>query len=192
MNHPTWDMGPVITVNSATLMNKGLEVIEAHLLFGVDIDRICVVVNPQSIVHSMVDFHDGATMAQLSVPSMKLAISLGLSWPARNLNAVEPIDWTRKHTIDFIPVDEDTFSAIRLARLVGQKGGSAPAVFNAANEVCVEAFRARRISFLDIMDTVEAVIDRNRDYAASSLGQVLEADLWARETAMDILGIRLT
>ncbi len=145
--HPTWSMGPVVTVNSATLVNKGLEVIEAHLLFGIPFDRIEVVVHPTSVVHSMVEFHDGSTLAQASPPSMLIPISLGLGWPDRVPDAAPPVDWTVPTAWEFFPLDEEAFPAVALAREAGERGGTAPAVYNAANEVCVEAFLAGRLRF---------------------------------------------
>ncbi|MWB98760.1 1-deoxy-D-xylulose-5-phosphate reductoisomerase [Agromyces seonyuensis] len=157
--HPTWDMGLVVTTNSATLVNKGLEVIEAHLLFDIDYDRIDVVVHPQSVVHSMVEFVDGSTIAQASPPDMRLPISLGLDWPHRVAGVGAPIDWTRAAAWTFEPLDEDAFPAVALAKAVGRAGGVFPAVFNAANEQAVAAFHAGRIRFTDIVDTVQAVVD---------------------------------
>ena len=144
--HPTWDMGPVVTINSATLVNKGLEVIEAHLLFDVPYDRIDVVVHPQSIVHSMVEFVDGSTLAQASPPDMRLPIALGLAWPDRVADAAPGCDWTTASTWTFEPLDDVAFPAVALARRAGAAGGTAPAVFNAANEECVAAFLAGRLA----------------------------------------------
>ena len=157
--HPTWDMGLVVTTNSATLVNKGLEVIEAHLLFDIDYDRIDVVVHPQSIVHSMVEFVDGSTIAQASPPDMRLPISLGLDWPHRVAAVGKPLDWTTAQQWTFEPLDGDAFPAVRLAKQVGRAGGEYPAVFNAANEQAVAAFHAGRIGFTDIVDTVREVVD---------------------------------
>src|SRR5581483_1499071 len=147
--------GPVITVNSATLVNKGLEVIEAHLLFDLPLDRIDVVVHPQSIVHSMVEFTDGSTLAQCSPPDMRLPIALGLHWPNRVPDAVPACDWTKAATWTFEPLDDEAFPAIRLAREVGALGGVAPAIYNAANEEAVAAFFDGTLSFVGILDTVE-------------------------------------
>ncbi|MGR2753131.1 1-deoxy-D-xylulose-5-phosphate reductoisomerase [Agromyces arachidis] len=163
--HPTWDMGLVVTTNSATLVNKGLEVIEAHLLFGVDYDRIDVVVHPQSIVHSMVEFIDGSTIAQASPPDMRLPISLGLDWPHRVAAAGRPLDWTTAQHWTFEPLDEAAFPAVRLAKQVGRAGGEYPAVFNAANEQAVAAFHAGRIGFTGIVDIVREVVE---SYEAST------------------------
>ncbi len=191
--HPTWVMGPVITVNSATLVNKGLEVIEAHLLFGVSLDRIDVVVHPQSVVHSMVEFTDGSTLAQASPPDMRLPIARALGWPERVPGAVQGCDWTRAASWDFEPLDDEAFPAVALAREVGTAGAGAPAVYNAANEVCVAAFLAGRLAFSAIVDTVAQVV---ADYLAAtgrasstpSLQTVLAADEWARERASARLG----
>src|SRR5680860_1044313 len=157
--HPTWRMGPVVTTNSATLVNKGLEVIEAHLLFGIGFDRIDVVVHPQSVVHSMVEFVDGSTLAQASPPDMRLPIALGLGWPDRVPAAASGCNWTRAAEWTFEPLDDEAFPAIRLARHVGQAGGTYPGVYNAANEECVAEFLAGRIAFLDIVDTVDRVVE---------------------------------
>ena len=142
--HPTWNMGPVITINSATLVNKGLEVIEAHLLFGVGFDAIEVVVHRQSVIHSMVEFADGSTIAQASPPDMRIPIALALGWPDRVPGAAPPVDWSTAHTWTFEPLDEQAFPAVRIAREAGSAGGTAPATYNAANEVCVDAFLAGR------------------------------------------------
>ncbi len=159
--HPTWDMGRVITTNSATLVNKGLELLEAHLLYGVDLDRIDVVVHPQSIVHSMVQFVDGSTLAQCSPPDMKLPIALALSWPERLPGVARPCDWSTAASWTFEPLDHDAFPAVELARTAGRLGGTAPAVFNAANEICVDAFHDGRIGFLQILDIVNEVVGQH-------------------------------
>jgi len=188
MAHPTWDMGPVITINSATLVNKGLEVIEAHLLFGIPMDRIAVVVHPQSVVHSMVEFVDGSTLAQASPPDMRLPIALGLGWPDRVPDSAPACDWTRSHTWQFDPLDDDAFPAVRLARATGATGGTAPAAFNAANEVAVEAFRAGRLSFPGIVGTIAAVLDAHVPVPGSlRLADVLAADSAARELARTLI-----
>lgn len=194
--HPTWDMGPVITINSATLVNKGLEVIEAHLLFDLPLERIDVVIHPQSIVHSMVEYVDGSTIAQASPPDMRLPIALGLSWPQRLAGASIPCDWTSAQTWTFEPLDEQTFPAISWARLAAAAGGTAPAVFNAANEACVDEFIAGNIGFLDIVDTVGHVLEqhiatkpedgKSDGHVGSdvmTLENVKAADAWAREFA---------
>ena len=190
--HPNYAMGKVITTNSATLVNKGLEVIEAHLLFDLPFSAIDVVVHPQQWVHSMVEFRDGSTIAQMGPPRMLVPIALGLSWPERLEDIDVPCDWTVAQTWDFHPLDDDAFPAVRLARQVGEAGGTAPAVYNAANEVCVEAFHEGRIGFLDIVDTVGRVVAEHADVAeigdgsvhdASSVEGVLRADDWARAQA---------
>ncbi len=184
--HPTWDMGLVVTTNSATLVNKGLEVIEAHLLFGVAYDSIDVTVHPQSIVHSMVEFVDGSTIAQASPPDMRLPISLGLDWPNRVAGVGAPLDWTAASQWTFEPLDAEVFPAVALAKRVGQAGSTYPAVFNAANEQAVLAFHAGRIGYLDILDTVERVVDLH-EAGEMSLGAVYEAETWARATADSLL-----
>ncbi|MFM1825941.1 MAG: 1-deoxy-D-xylulose 5-phosphate reductoisomerase [Actinomycetota bacterium] len=158
LNHPTWNMGPVVTINSASLMNKGLEIIEAHLLFGIEFEKIEVVIHPQSIIHSMIEFVDGSTMAQASPPNMKLPIALGLSWPDRLNDVQKPVDWSKSQSWTFENVNEKVFKAISLAKQVGKAAGSAPAVMNAANEECVSAFIERKISFLSIVEIVESVV----------------------------------
>jgi len=188
--HPTWDMGPLVTVNSATLVNKGLEVIEANLLFGIPLDRIDVVVHPQSVVHSLVEFSDGATIAQASPPDMRLPIALALGWPDRVPDAAPALDWTAAACWQFEPLDEQTFPAVRLAREVGAGGGTLPAAYNAANEVCVAAFLAGRLGFLDIVDTVERVVAEHLPHQSGlRLADVLEADGWARRRAREITRI---
>ncbi|MCW2789858.1 MAG: 1-deoxy-D-xylulose-5-phosphate reductoisomerase [Aeromicrobium sp.] len=192
MAHPTWDMGPVITINSATLVNKGLEVIEANLLFDIDFDRIEVVVHPPSIVHSMVEFTDGATMVQASPPDMKLPIALGLAWPERVPDAAAGCDWTRPATWEFFPLDDEAFPAVSLARRAGTFGRTGPAVFNAANEICVDAFVDGRLDFLGIVDTVGSVLDEHLsdpDVARQemTLDGVLGADRWARTRAAELV-----
>jgi len=195
--HPTWNMGRVITTNSATLVNKGLELLEAHLLYGVELDRIDVVVHPQSIVHSMVQFVDGSTLAQCSPPDMKLPIALGLSWPDRLRGVAQPCDWRTATSWNFEPLDHSAFPAVELARQTGRLGGTAPAVYNAANEVCVDAFHDGRIGFTQILDIVAVVL---REHAGSdpdvgsklvasdqlTLEMVLAADAWARARASDL------
>ncbi len=193
--HPTWDMGPVITINSATLVNKGLEVIEAHLLFGIGYDRIEVVVHPTSVVHSMVEFVDGSTMAQASPPDMKLPIALGLAWPRRVPGAVPACDWSSRTAWEFFPLDDTAFPAIRVARRAGEFGRTAPAVFNAANEVCVDAFVAGDLDFLGIVDTVAEIVDdhlADPDAATGDLSveRVLESDARARARAREVVAAR--
>jgi 1-deoxy-D-xylulose-5-phosphate reductoisomerase len=187
--HPTWDMGPVITVNSATLVNKGLEVIEAHLLYDIPFDRIEVVVHPQSYIHSMVEFSDGSTLAQASPPDMRMPIALGLGWPERVPDAAPAVDWTRATSWEFFPLDEEAFPAVALARRVGSLGGTAPAVFNAANEECVDAFLAGRLPFTGIVDTVARVVEEHGAPAAGTrltVEDVLEAEVWARTRAREL------
>jgi 1-deoxy-D-xylulose-5-phosphate reductoisomerase len=187
--HPTWDMGRLVTTNSATLVNKGLEVIEAHLLFGIPYDRIAVVVHPQSIVHSMVEFVDGSTIAQASPPDMRLPISLALGWPDRIADAAPGLDWSTAQGWTFEPLDDTAFPAVRLARRAGVAGGCAPAVYNAANEELVEAFHSGRIGFLAIVDTIEAVLAEwlaERHDAVGNPGTVEvveQAEAWARGRA---------
>lgn len=187
--HPTWSMGPVVTINSATLMNKGLELIEAALLFDLPGDRITVVVHPQSVVHSMVEFVDGSTIAQASPPDMRLPIALGLSWPERVPDAAPPCDWTQATSWTFEPVDDDAFPALRLAREALAASATHPAVLNAANEVAVAAFRQERCGFLDIVDTVERVLGDHEGVPAGrvALGDVDAAQEWARARAGEIL-----
>ena len=185
--HPTWDMGPVITVNCATLVNKGLEVIEASLLFGLDLDAIDVVVHPQSLVHSMVEFVDGSTLAQASPPDMRLPIALALGWPERVPDAAKACDWTTASSWEFFPLDENAFPAVALAREAGTAGGTAPAVYNAANEECVSAFLGGQLPFLAIVDTVAAVLGEHGDPGNSpTLQDVLEAEAWARQRAREL------
>ncbi|HEY1529328.1 MAG TPA: 1-deoxy-D-xylulose-5-phosphate reductoisomerase [Galbitalea sp.] len=186
--HPTWNMGLVVTTNSATLVNKGLEVIEAHLLFDVDYDAIDVTVHPQSIVHSMVEFVDGSTLAQASPPDMRLPISLGLDWPHRVAGAGAPLDWTKASSWEFAPLDNVAFPAVELAKSVGRTGGTYPAVFNAANEQAVHAFHDARIGFLDIVDTVREVVNRH-DGGELSLPGVLDAERWARTEADRLIAL---
>ncbi|WP_059011635.1 1-deoxy-D-xylulose-5-phosphate reductoisomerase [Streptomyces specialis] len=189
--HPTWDMGPVITINSATLVNKGLEVIEAHLLYGIPFDRIEVVVHPQSYVHSMVEFTDGSTLAQASPPDMRMPIALGLGWPERVPAAAAPVDWSRAHTWEFLPLDTDAFPSVPLARKVGSLGGTAPAVFNAANEECVDAFLAGLLPFTGIVDTVAQVVEEQGTAGSGTsltLPDVLEAEAGARRRARELAG----
>lgn len=189
--HPTWDMGPVITVNSATLVNKGLEVIEAHLLYDIPFDRIEVVVHPQSYIHSMVEFTDGSTLAQCGPPDMRLPIALALGWPRRVPGAGPVFDWSKAMSWEFYPLDEAAFPSVPLACHVGALGGTAPAVFNAANEECVDAFLAGGLPFTGIVDTVSAVVgEHSGDHAAGTdptLSDVLEAESWARSRARELV-----
>ncbi len=181
--HPTWVMGRVVTTNSATLVNKGLELIEAHLLFDIPFERIEVTVHPQSIIHSMVEFVDGSTLAQASPPDMKLPIALGMSWPERLQNISAPLDWSKAHTWTFEPLDEEVFGSVRLAREVGTKGLTYPAVYNAANEQAVDAFHENKISFTDIFEIIEHTVQQHSAQSTLSLEAVLAAEHWARETA---------
>ncbi|HET9897022.1 MAG TPA: 1-deoxy-D-xylulose-5-phosphate reductoisomerase [Streptosporangiaceae bacterium] len=186
--HPTWNMGPVITINSATLVNKGLEVIEAHLLFGITFDRLSVVVHRQSVIHSMVEFTDGSTIAQASPPDMRIPIALSLAWPQRVPDAASPVDWSRAHTWTFEPLDEGAFPAVPLAREVGMAGGTAPAAYNAANEECVAAFMAGAIPFTGIVRTVAQVISEHGGSRgpAGGIDEILAADGWARVRAREL------
>ena len=169
LTHPTWTMGPVVTINSASLMNKGLEIIEAHYLFGVPYSQIEAVIHPQSVVHSMVEFVDGSTIAQASPPNMKGPISLALSHAHRVAHATKPIDWSTSHTWSFAPIDESRFPAVALARTCGEIGGGLPAIFNASNEVAVQAFIDGQISFTDIFKIVSQSVDHLRASAAKTL-----------------------
>ena len=195
--HPNFSMGRVITTNSATLVNKGLEVIEAHLLFDIPFDRIDVVVHPQQMIHSMVEFVDGSTMAQAGPPRMLVPIALGLSWPERLADVDVPVDWTQAQCWDFEPLDDAAFPAVRLARQVGEAGGTSPAVYNAANEVAVDAFHDGHIGFVEIVDTVTRVVEVHGSGGAQgiesgtlSVEDVMRADGWAREEARKVLGLQ--
>jgi 1-deoxy-D-xylulose-5-phosphate reductoisomerase len=185
--HPTWVMGKVVTTNSATLVNKGLELIEAHLLFDIPFDRIDVTVHRQSVVHSMVEFVDGSVLAQCSPPNMKLPIALGMSWPDRVPNVAAACDWTQAATWNFEPLNESVFGAVRLARQVGSAGLTYPAVFNAANEEAVEAFHAGKIGFNQIVDLVKRVVDAHEADKELSLQSVLAAEVWARDRANGVI-----
>jgi 1-deoxy-D-xylulose-5-phosphate reductoisomerase len=186
--HPTWDMGPVITINSATLINKGLELIEAHLLFGVPYERIDVVVHPQSIVHSMVTFTDGSTLAQASPPDMKLPIALALGWPDRLPGAARPCRWDTAQSWTFEPLDDDAFPGVRLARAAGTAGGCLPAVLNAANEEAVAAFVAGALPFPGICDVLERILDAADAWTGdpATVAEVLAAEDWARGRAREL------
>lgn len=181
--HPTWVMGKVVTTNSATMVNKGLELIEAHLIFDIPFDRIEVTVHPQSVVHSMVEFVDGSVLAQCSPPDMRLPIALGMSWPERVPNVAKACDWTQASTWNFEPLNESVFGAVRLARQVGSAGLTYPAVYNAANEQAVEAFHAGWIGFNQIVDLVQRVVDAHEPERELSLEGVLRAEVWARDRA---------
>lgn len=187
MAHPTWAMGPVITINSATLVNKGLEVIEAHLLYDVPMHAVDVVVHPQSIVHSMVEFQDGSTLAQASPPSMLIPIALALTWPHRVADVAPACDWTTASSWEFEPLDDEAFPAVSLARDAGARGGGAPAAYNAANEESVAAFREGRLPFLGIVDTVGAVLDAYPGGNVGSIDDVDETERWARARARELI-----
>jgi 1-deoxy-D-xylulose-5-phosphate reductoisomerase len=187
--HPTWRMGPVVTINSATLVNKGLEVIEAHYLFDVAYDRIDVLVHPQSVIHSLVDFVDGATIAQCGVPDMRMPISLALGWPDRIAEAAPPLDWSRSHEWTLAPLDEQAFPAVGLAKSAGEAGGCLPAIYNAANEECVSAFLSGRLPFLGIVDTVERTLAATPGLPApGTVEDVRAAERWARAEAQRRIG----
>jgi 1-deoxy-D-xylulose-5-phosphate reductoisomerase len=188
--HPTWSMGPKITVDSSTLMNKGLEVIEAHELFGTDYDDIEVVVHPQSIIHSMVEFTDGATMAQLSNPDMRLCIGYALAWPERLAVPYGRIDWAELRRLDFEPPDLGTFRCLALAYAAGRQGGLAPAWLNAANEVAVAAFLDGRLPWISIPDVLDAVLARHDGATADSAEAVIDADRRARIAAQELIETR--
>ena len=188
--HPTWSMGPKITIDSSTLMNKGLEVIEAHELFGVGYDDIDVVVHPQSVVHSMVEFTDGSTIAQLSMPDMRLPIGYALGWPARIGTPFGRIDWTTLGSLSFEPPDRATFVCLDLAYAAGRAGGSAPAWLSAANEVAVDAFLAGRIGWTGIGDVCKAALDRHDLGVPSTIDEVVAADRAARDVAASIVAGR--
>lgn len=186
--HPTWDMGPVITINSATMVNKALEVIEAHELFGVPYADIAVTVHPQSVIHSMVEFVDGSTIAQASPPDMRLPIAVALGWPDRVPDAAPAVDWTTSHTWQFAPLDDAAFPAVALAKAAGEAGRSRPAIYNAANEECVAAFVAGRLPFFGIVDTLEQVLADAPDFGEpGTVEDVLAAESWARGHAQTII-----
>ena len=185
--HPTWSMGPKITVDSSTLMNKGLEVIEANELFGVGFDSIDVVVHPQSIIHSMVEFTDGATIAQLSLPDMRLPIGYALAYPDRSTAPFGALDWTQLIRLDFEPPDMDAFPCLALAYEAGREGGDAPATLNAANEVAVQAFLDGLISWLDIAEVIKEVLHGHNGEILETTEDVIEADRRGRELARQAL-----
>ena len=189
--HPTWSMGPKITIDSSTLMNKGLEVIEAHELFGVDYDRIGIVVHPQSVVHSMVELRDGSTLAQLSEPDMRLPIGYAIGWPDRAAAPFGALDWSKAQTLTFEPPDRSVFRCIDLAYAAGRLGGSAPAWLSAANEVAVDAFLERGLAWSGIADVVEETLGGWVDDHADDVEAVLAADAEARTRAGEILTRRL-
>jgi 1-deoxy-D-xylulose-5-phosphate reductoisomerase len=183
LRHPTWDMGPKITIDSATLFNKGLEMIEAHWLFGVEMKRVEVVIHPQSIVHSMVEFADGSTLAQLSHSNMRFPIQYAVTWPDRVPNSLPPLDFSKLSKLEFFAPRYDDFPALNLARRAGEIGGTLPAVMNAANEIAVAAFLDRQVRFPDIWQIVEEVMNRHKSVAHADLDAILEADQWARAQA---------
>jgi 1-deoxy-D-xylulose-5-phosphate reductoisomerase len=185
LKHPTWNMGPKITIDSATLFNKGLEMIEAHWLFGVEMGRVEVVIHPQSIVHSMVEFTDGSTLAQLSYSNMCFPIQYAVTWPDRVPNSLPPLDFSKLSSLEFYTPRYDDFPALNLARRAGEIGGTLPVVMNAANEVAVAAFLERRVRFPDIWNMVEQVMDRHTSVAHADLDAILNADQWAREQARE-------
>jgi 1-deoxy-D-xylulose-5-phosphate reductoisomerase len=188
LKHPTWDMGPVVTINSATMVNKGLEVIEAHELFDVAYDDIEVMVHPQSVLHSLVEFADGSTLAQASPPDMRLPIALALAWPDRVPGAGAGVDWREAHTWELRPLDEEAFPAVRLAKAAGRAGHCRPAIYNAANEECVAAFVAGRLPFLGIVDTLEGVLAAAPDFPEpGTVKEVLAAEAWARAQAQRMI-----
>ena len=188
LKHPTWNMGPKITIDSATLFNKGLEMIEAHWLFGVEMKRVQVVIHPQSIVHSMVEFADGSTLAQLSYSDMCFPIQYAVTWPDRVPNTLPPLDFGKVSKLEFFEPRYDDFPALNLARQAGETGGTLPAVLNAANEVAVAAFLDRKVSFPSIWQVVEGVINRHESVAHPDLDAILRADQWARAEAADAIG----
>ncbi len=192
LSHPTWAMGPVVTVNSSTMMNKGLEIIEAHLLFDIPMEQIEVVVHPQSVVHSMVEFVDGSTIAQASPPDMHLPIALGLSWPDRLPNSSTPCDWSTSTSWTFEPVNNEVFPAVNLAKKVGSKAGTAPAVMNAANEVAVDAFLEGSLKYSQIVPTVSQIVESHLASGFVSdqdltIEEVIKAANWATEATNALL-----
>ena len=189
LKHPTWEMGPKITIDSATLFNKGLEMIEARWLFGIGMERIDVVIHPQSVIHSMVEFRDGSVLAQMSRPDMCFPIQYALTWPERLAGGLRPLDFPALGALEFEAPRHDDFPALRLARRAGLAGGTLPAVFNAANETAVEAFRDGRLSFPGIWACVAAVMERHEPRCAGSLDAVIAADRWAREAAAEQCGV---
>jgi 1-deoxy-D-xylulose-5-phosphate reductoisomerase len=193
LRHPTWNMGPVVTINSATMVNKALEVIEAHELFGTDYHDIAVMVHPQSVIHSMVEFVDGSTIAQASPPDMRLPIALALGWPDRVPSAARPVDWTTAHTWDFAPLDDDAFPAVRLAKAAGDAGHCRPAIYNAANEDFVAACVEGRLPFLGIVDSLEQVLaDAPNFDEPGTVEDVRAAEAWARAHARTLVAPRTT
>jgi 1-deoxy-D-xylulose-5-phosphate reductoisomerase len=191
--HPTWNMGPVVTINTATLVNKGLEVIEAHELFNIPYADIEVMVHPQSVIHSMVEFVDGSTLAQCSPPDMRLPIALALGWPDRVADAAPAVDWTQAHTWELRPLDPEAFPAVGLAKAAGQAGCCRPAIFNAANEECVAAFTTGALPFLGIVETIERTLQDAPDFAEpGTVEDVLAAESWARAYAREHIAAAAT
>ncbi len=190
LNHPTWSMGPVVTINSATLVNKGLEIIEAHFLFDVPYSKIEAVIHPQSVVHSMVEFKDGSTIAQASPPNMKGPIAYAIGYPDRVTDAMPAIDWKQSHTWSFEPIDNERFPAVDLARRCGALGGSVAAMYNAANEVAVAAFMKEQIPFTAIVDTIEATVTKlcgNAISVVRDISDVSAIEKDARQVAQEAL-----
>ncbi len=187
LKHPTWNMGPKITIDSATLFNKGLEMIEAHWLFGVEMEHVEVVIHPQSIVHSMVEFADGSTLAQLSYSDMCFPIQYAVTWPDRVPNTLPPLDFGKLSKLEFFTPRYDDFPALNLARRAGETGGTLPAVMNAANEIAVAAFLDRQVPFTRIWQTVQEVMDQHTSVAHPDLDEILRADQWARAEAAKTL-----
>ena len=187
LKHPTWNMGPKITIDSATLFNKGLEMIEAHWLFGVEMQHVEVVIHPQSIVHSMVEFADGSTLAQLSYSNMCFPIQYAVTWPDRVPNTLPPLDFSKLSSLEFFTPRYEDFPALNLARRAGETGGTLPAVMNAANEVAVAGFLDRQVRFPDIWQIVGEVMNRHRSVAHPDLDAILQADQWARKEARGML-----
>jgi 1-deoxy-D-xylulose-5-phosphate reductoisomerase len=188
LKHPSWQMGKKVTIDSATLMNKGLEVIEAHWLFHMPIDDIKVLIHPQSIIHSMVEFIDGSVKAQLSYPDMRLPIQYALSYPDRLANPQLPrLDWSQINSLTFAPPDLDRFPCLRLAIRAGNNGGTCPAVLCAADEVAVELFLSQRIRFFDIPQIIERVLEQHQVIAHPGIEEVMAADAWAREKVLKLV-----
>jgi len=187
LKHPNWEMGQKITIDSASMMNKGLEVIEAKWFFDVDVDKVDVLIHPQSIVHSMVEYNDGSVIAQLGVPDMKAPIAYALSYPERLSDVISTLDLCEVGRLEFFPPDFDKFKNLKLAYFAIRKGGTMPAVLNAANEVAVDAFVAGTIGFIDMPDVVEETIDSHKPVEPLSISDVLEADRWGRHKAKEIV-----
>jgi 1-deoxy-D-xylulose-5-phosphate reductoisomerase len=187
LKHPTWNMGPKITIDSATLFNKGLEMIEAHWLFGVEMKRVEVVIHPQSIVHSMVEFSDGSVLAQMSHSDMCFPIQYAVTWPERVPNSLPPLDFGMLSKLEFFTPRYADFPALGLARQAGETGGTMPAILNAANEIAVAAFLQRALGFSEIWSVVEQVMTRHRSVAHPDLDAILQADQWARREAKNIV-----